>query len=303
MPLPAPRFWRPECGQARAIDLLTYACPLHDPVLEGDCGRCTEQEQQRAAAMRRQRQRTATEETTMGAKGTGFWTQMHVGENGTEMPRLDLARRMLAEGRSKQEIERTMGAPTNSLLGALRSDEVQPTRAKGRKPVPLQETPPAPEPTDDAAQRDPLEARLPVQEGSGLVPARPADATPAPASDIVVDIAAECAKRGLNACSITYIGTGIGYQGSSAGTFSPPITTWMLDQFAAGLPETGSAAATHQQLEQSDDGILRAFADSDACEVIDLVFEFIEYKQLEAECELFIRFGQWRATRERQQAG
>lgn len=251
--------WYPHCSHSSPNGALTWACPLHDPLLQADCAGCSEREQRRAGELleareiRRARERKQLEAMTMARK-IGFWKQ-EIEHDGKTLTRLEIARLLIAEGKSKAEVERTLGASPNTLCEVLKADE--------RKRKPPQEPKAEPtqgptQPADEPTVRDPVEVRLPVQETQREY-GRPALTVP-----------------------------------STVGEYAPA---------AEGGADTvmgleGGDDTVLEATEQTACGILQAFVESDAAEVMALVFEFLEYKGLEAECELFIRFGLWRSKRQ-----
>ena len=270
--------WFPRCEHSSPNGALTWACPLHDPLLQSDCAGCTEREQRRAGEIRAAREQrrareteTHTEEIEMPKPGTGFWSGDHVGEDGKSMPRLELARLLIAEGKSKAEIERTLGASPNTLCKILKADE------RKHKPVARQ---PQPQPRPAGPVGNITGTVDPEEVGQAL---RSAMDTLSGATE------ARERERARQVCE----------------EHDRAIDDLLAKTSAPPTPGPGPGQAdleqmlqhTEQTTEQAAAGILQAFAESDAAATIALVFEFLEYKQLEAECELFIRFGLWRAQR------
>lgn len=228
--------WYPSCSHSSPAGALTWACPLHDPLLQADCAGCGEREQRRAGELlaareiRRAREIAHQEEIEMPKAGSGFWSGMHVGEDGKSMPRLELARRMRAEGMKIPKIAAALGGSESSLYAILAAEAK--FAEKPLRPQPKAEQAPTP-----AAER--------VSEPElAAAPAAAPDDEPEP------------------------------------------------------VPAVDEIEQVAQQAEQTAAGILQVFAESEAAEVMALVFEFLEYRGLQAECELFIRFGLWRSRRQ-----
>ena len=212
--------WFPLCPCSSPADTLSWACPLHDPLLQADCEGCSEREQRRAEERMAERQarRQTQEERQMPKAGSGFWTGVaeHDGKN---MPRLEIARKLRESGMSVQAIVKALGGPTSTLYDLL-SDKPEKPAAQ--------------------AVRDPLEARLPVQERETETPAA-SEPEPEPSEErSTIDAVLfpdgyeqEFRKRGLDPKLVYHIGTGIYYPGCASGPSF--LDTLALDRWAQEL--------------------------------------------------------------------
>lgn len=173
MPAPALSLWRPTCKLAGALDGVgsTWACPRHDPVLERDCEECTERDRQRAARGRQEAEEIDVRQS--------FWDGVHETDAGS-MPRLEMAAKLLAEGKGLRDVEHTLGAPTNTLgrilrnRGLLPPGEKRPRKGEPKRRRPLQVTPPTPV---DPSVRDPLETKPPRAEARPDLHRAPAESS------------------------------------------------------------------------------------------------------------------------------